>query len=61
VRYGFWRITLLLEREGWPVNGKKMYWLYDALGLQLRNSMPKRKVKAKLGEDRQRAFGPNRV
>ena len=28
VRYGYRRITALLKREGWPVNGKKIYRLY---------------------------------
>ncbi len=61
VRYGYRRITVLLKREGWPVNGKRTYRLYKELGLQLRNKTPKRKVKAKLREDRQPAIGPNDV
>jgi len=61
VRYGYRRITVLLKREGWPVNGKKIYRLYKELGLQLRNKTPKRKVKAKLREDRQPASRPNDV
>ena len=35
VRYGYRRITVLLKREGWPVNGKRIYKLYKELGLQL--------------------------
>ena len=61
VRHGYLRITVLLKREGWPVNGKKTYRLYKELGLQLRNKTPKRKVKAKLREDRQPASRPNDV
>lgn len=61
VRYGYRRITVLLKREGWAVNGKQIYRLYKELGLQLRNKTPKRKVKAKLREDRQPASGPNDV
>ena len=61
VRHGYRRITVLLKREGWPVNGKKIYRLYKELGLQLRNKTPKRKVKAKLREDRQPASRPNDV
>jgi putative transposase len=34
---------------------------YNALGQQLRNEDPKRRVKAKLREDRQEAAGPNEV
>jgi putative transposase len=48
VRYGYRRIHVLLRREGWPVNAKRVYRLYRDLGLQLRNKTPKRRVKAKL-------------
>ena len=61
VRYGYRRITVLLKREGWPVNGKRIYRLYKALGLQLRNKTPKRKVKAKLRDDRRPAARPNDI
>ncbi len=52
VRYGYRRIHVLLRREGWDVNAKRVYRLYRELGLQLRNKVPKRRVKAKLREDR---------
>ena len=52
VRYGYRRIHVLLRREGWNVNPKRIYRLYRELGLQLRNKTPKRRVKAKLREDR---------
>jgi putative transposase len=52
VRYGYRRIHVLLRREGWPVNAKRVYRLYREIGLQLRNKTPKRRVKAKLREDR---------
>jgi putative transposase len=35
--------------------------MYKALSLQLWNKHPKRRVKAKLREDRQEATGPNEV
>jgi putative transposase len=38
---------------------KKTRRIYSELGLQLRNNHPKRRVKAKLREDRQEAVGPN--
>ena len=44
------RITVLLRREGWGVNGKRIYRLYKAISLQLSNKSPKRRVKAKLRE-----------
>ena len=28
VRYGYRRLTVLLRREGWPVNAKRIYRLY---------------------------------
>jgi putative transposase len=40
---------------------KKTRRIYSELGLQLRNKHPKRRVKAKLREDRQAAVGPNDV
>ncbi len=36
VRYGFQRLHLLLVREGWKVNHKRMQRLYKEEGLQLR-------------------------
>ena len=51
-RYGYRRVHTLLRREGWEVNAKRVYRLYCEEGLQLRNKTPKRKVSAKLREDR---------
>lgn len=59
VRYGYRRIHILLRREGWAINQKRVYRLYKELGLQLRNKTPKRRVKAKLREDRSPAIHPN--
>jgi putative transposase len=59
VRYGYRRIQVLLRREGWGVNTKRVYRLYREMGLQLRNKTPKRRVKAKLREDRQSATQAN--
>ena len=57
MRYGYRRIHVLLRREGWNVNAKRIYRLYNEMGLQLRNKTPKRRVKAKLREDRTEATG----
>jgi hypothetical protein len=58
VRYGYRRIHVLLRREGW-INPKRVYRLDREMGLQLRNKTPKRRVKAKLRNDRQSATQPN--
>ena len=49
----------MLEREGWAINIKKTYRIFRELGLQLRNKTPKRRVKAKLRDDRVEAVSPN--
>jgi putative transposase len=59
VRYGYRRLHVLLRREGWRVNAKRVYRLYRELGLQLRNKTPKRRVKAKLRDDRRPATRSN--
>jgi len=61
VRYGYRRVHILLQRDGWPVNPKQIYRLYKELGLQLRNKTPKRRVKAKLREDRRPAVQINEI
>lgn len=61
VRYGYRRVHVLLRRDGWPVNPKRIYRLYKEMGLQLRNKTPKRRVKAKLREDRKDATYSNQV
>jgi hypothetical protein len=45
VRYGYRRVHVLLKREGWVVNAKRIYRLDKELGLQLRNKAPKRRVR----------------
>lgn len=59
VRYGYRRIYVLLRREGWRVNAKRVYRLYCEEGLQMRNKTPKRRVAAKLRDDRRPATAPN--
>ena len=59
VRYGYRRIHVLLRREGWLVNAKRVYRLYREQGLQLRSKVPKRRVKAKLRDDRRAAVKAN--
>lgn len=54
VRYGYRRLTVMLKREGWEVNAKRIYRLYTEEGLIVRTQ--KRKERAQ----RQRvAQGPS--
>ena len=42
VRYGYRRIHVLLRREGWAINVKRVYRLYKIEGLNLRNHTRRR-------------------
>lgn len=42
IRYGYRRIHVLLRREGWQVNHKRVYRLYREEGLSLRKKTKKR-------------------
>jgi len=59
VRYGYRRVHVLLEREGWSANHKLVYRLYREEGLALRRKRPKRHVTAVHREARIRPAGPN--
>ena len=43
VRYGYRRIQILLQREGWKVNHKRVYRLYKQEDLELRLKTRKKK------------------
>ena len=59
IRYGYRRVHVLLRREGWSLGQNKTRRIYRELGLQLRNKTPKRRVKAKLRDDRRPATRSN--
>jgi putative transposase len=40
VRYGYRRLTVLLKREGWQVNAKRIYRLYLEEGLIVPQKVP---------------------
>ena len=42
VRYGYRRLTVLLKREGWQVNAKRIYRLYTEEGLIVRTKQRKK-------------------
>jgi hypothetical protein len=52
MRYGYRRVHVVLQREGWMTNIKRTRRIYGEMGLQLRAKPPKRRVKAKPREDR---------
>lgn len=58
-RYGYRRIWVLLRREGWQVNHKRVYRLYCEERLQMRHKPPRRRVAAQLRGDRQGVKAPN--
>jgi len=46
VSYGYRRLHILLQREGWKVNHKRVYRLYRLEGLMMRPKKPRRHVTA---------------
>ena len=46
IRYGYRRIHVLLLREGWQVNHKRVYRLYKEEGLNLRNKSKRKSISA---------------
>ena len=44
VRYGYRRLHVLLKREGWPINHKRVYRLYKLEGLSLRLKTKKKRT-----------------
>lgn len=46
VQYGYRRLHVLLQREGWRINAKRVYRLYVQEGLVLRTKKPRRRRSA---------------
>jgi putative transposase len=61
VRFGFWRIYVLIRREGWRVNHKRIYRLYKEEGLNLRSKRPRRRRCAANRMERLQLNAPNQV
>jgi putative transposase len=58
VRYGYRRLTVLLRREGWQVNAKRVYRLYYVENLKVRN-VERKKISRLQRVAQSPASGPN--
>ena len=61
VRYGYRRLHVLLRREGWPVNHKRVHRLYAEEGLSIRTKLPRRKRAWRIRQGRPEVGGANEV
>ena len=61
VRYGYPRIHILLRREGWLVNRKRVYRIYREEGLSLRLKTPHRRKSAVVRSERPTAIAVNQT
>ena len=59
LRYGYRRVHVLLRREGWAINHKRVYRLYREQGLELRLQTRKKKWTAQPRGQSQEALAPN--
>jgi len=58
VSYGYRRLHVVLRREGWPINHKRVYRLYTEEGLGLKRKRPKRRRAAVVRRQLQPATRP---
>jgi putative transposase len=58
VRYGYRRLTVLLRREGWKVNAKRVYRLYEEENLKVR-SVERKKIARRQRVPPVQAMGPD--
>jgi len=57
--YGYRRLHILLQREGWRINHKRVYRLYRLEGLMMRPKRHRRHVTARRRMERIEAMAPN--
>jgi putative transposase len=61
VHYGYKRVHVMLRREGWRDNLKRVYRLYKQEGLSLRFKRPKRNKAARLRQPKQVVTAMNQI
>ena len=61
IRYGYRRIQIMLQREGWPISRNLVYRLYREEGLALRCKRPRRRKMIVHREARVKPSRPNQV
>lgn len=61
VHYGYRRVHVMLRREGWKDNHKRVYRLYRAEGLSMRRKRPRRNKSARLRQPRKLSTAPNQI
>ena len=59
IRDGYRRLHILLRREGWDMNAKRVYRLYREENLSLRTKTPKRRVSCRKRIERPEATRMN--
>ena len=60
-QYGYRRLHVLLRREGWKINAKRVYRLYCEEGLGLRIKRPRRHRSAVPRNTLPEVTGPNQI
>jgi len=61
VHYGYRRVHVMLKREGWQDNHKRVYRLYQQEGLSLRLKRPKRNKSARLRQPKHLVTAMNQI
>jgi putative transposase len=61
VHYGYRRVHVMLKREGFKDNHKRIYRLYKEQGLTLRHKRPKRNKAAQLRQPKSLAQSINQI
>lgn len=61
VHYGYRRVHVLLRREGWKDNHKRVYRLYREMGLSLRHHRPRRNKATRLRQPKRHSSAINEI